>query len=30
LITHRVPLADWQIAFNAADRGEALKALLIP
>jgi L-iditol 2-dehydrogenase len=30
LITHRVPLSDWQKAFKAADEGEALKALLIP
>ncbi len=30
LVTHRVPLADWQTAFKAADEGEALKALLIP
>jgi len=30
LITHRVPLMDWQNAFIAADKGESLKALLIP
>ncbi len=30
LVTHRLPLADWQTAFKAADEGEALKALLIP
>jgi L-iditol 2-dehydrogenase len=30
LITHRVPLTDWQQAFKAAGEGEALKALLIP
>jgi L-iditol 2-dehydrogenase len=30
LITHRVRLMDWQNAFIAADKGESLKALLIP
>jgi L-iditol 2-dehydrogenase len=30
LITHKVPLADWQQAFAAADEGKALKALIIP
>lgn len=30
LITHRVPLAEWQAAVMAAEQGEALKALLIP
>lgn len=30
LITHRVPLVEWQKAFTAADKGESLKALLIP
>jgi L-iditol 2-dehydrogenase len=30
VITHRLPLANWQEAFTAADRGEALKALLVP
>jgi L-iditol 2-dehydrogenase len=30
LITHRVPITDWQEAFTAADEGKALKALIIP
>ena len=30
LITHRVPLAEWQGAFAAAEKGAALKALLVP
>jgi L-iditol 2-dehydrogenase len=30
LITHRVPLAEWQAAVMAAEQGESLKALLIP
>jgi L-iditol 2-dehydrogenase len=30
LITHKVSLADWQIAITAAEKGEALKAILIP
>lgn len=30
LITHRVPLADWQEAFTATEKGQALKALLVP
>lgn len=30
IITHRVPITEWQKAFTAADQGKALKALLIP
>jgi L-iditol 2-dehydrogenase len=30
LITHRMPLAEWQGAFAAAEKGAALKALLVP
>lgn len=30
LITHKVSLADWQLAMTAAESGEALKAILIP
>ena len=30
LITHRVPLTEWQHAITAAENGEALKAVLIP
>jgi L-iditol 2-dehydrogenase len=30
LITHRVPLAEWQEAILAIEKGDALKALLIP
>jgi L-iditol 2-dehydrogenase len=30
VITHRVPLEQWESAFDAADRLEALKALILP
>ena len=30
LITHRLPLAEWQTAFTAAEKGEAVKAILVP
>lgn len=30
LITHRMPLTEWQGAFAAAEKGAALKALLVP
>ena len=30
LISHRVPLRDWQEAFQALERGAAVKALLFP
>jgi L-iditol 2-dehydrogenase len=30
LITHKIPLADWQVAITAVESGRALKALLIP
>jgi len=30
LITHRVPLAQWQEAFDAIEKLQALKALIIP
>ena len=30
LITHRLPLSDWRVAVAAVEKGEALKAVLIP
>jgi L-iditol 2-dehydrogenase len=30
LITHQVPLNEWQVAMTATESGEALKAVLIP
>ncbi len=30
LISHRVPLADWKVAFDALESGEAVKALICP
>src|SRR6185436_1312868 len=30
LISHRVPLRDWQVAFHALESGEAVKALIYP
>jgi L-iditol 2-dehydrogenase len=30
LISHRVPLADWKVAFDALESGEAVKALIFP
>lgn len=30
IITHRVPLEDWAIAFDATESGQGVKALIIP
>jgi L-iditol 2-dehydrogenase len=30
LISHRVPLADWKVAFDALENGAAVKALIFP
>lgn len=30
LISHRVPLADWKVAFDALESGAAVKALIFP
>ncbi|MEO8288691.1 MAG: zinc-binding dehydrogenase [Chloroflexota bacterium] len=30
MISHRVPLVDWKQAFDALERGEAVKALICP
>lgn len=30
MISHRVPLQDWKVAFDALEKGEAVKALIFP
>ena len=30
MVSHRVPLADWKVAFDALESGAAVKALLFP
>ena len=30
MISHRVPLQDWRVAFHALESGEAVKALIFP
>jgi threonine dehydrogenase-like Zn-dependent dehydrogenase len=30
LISHRVPLREWKVAFGALESGEAIKALIFP
>src|SRR5207302_10731440 len=30
MITHRLPLRDWQTAFQSLELGEAIKALILP
>ena len=30
MISHRVPLQDWKVAFDALEHGEAIKALIFP
>lgn len=30
MISHRVPLEEWKVAFDALERGEAIKALIFP
>jgi L-iditol 2-dehydrogenase len=30
MISHRVPLKDWKLAFDALENGEAIKALIFP
>jgi alcohol dehydrogenase/L-iditol 2-dehydrogenase len=30
LISHRVPLGDWKVAFDALESGQAVKALIFP
>ncbi|MDQ3930955.1 MAG: zinc-binding dehydrogenase [Chloroflexota bacterium] len=30
MISHRVPLEDWKVAFDALETGEAVKALIFP
>ena len=30
MISHRVPLDDWKVAFDALEHGEAVKAVIFP